>query len=284
MLAGQLQSSGDVSLAIEAELPSVDAKKRKRNEVCQSYQAGTCTNGTACPERHIKTEFKSLQHEVCRFWLRGMCANGADCVFLHEYDDRFLPECVYFSKLGFCTNGDCNFRHVLPEEKLPECGAYRRGFCPRGPECHLRHVRRAPCQNYMAGFCPLGPRCQQGHPALQLYDRDSLSERLRRQLAAEERNNPSFNPNLTCLRCLDPGHLPKNCPGVPYGRLYRAMRQIQEPGEKETFNAEGRALGCFICGNEGHTIRDCPEKETRGARLGVFGFGNRGRMTHGAYR
>ena len=277
MAVAALQSANDLEFDFEAHLPPPEATKRKRPEVCQSYQSGNCANGNQCAERHVITHFKSVQHVVCRYWLRGSCANGSDCVFLHQYDERFLPECVYFGTLGYCNNPDCNFRHVMPEEKVPECGAFKRGFCPNGPNCHLRHVKRKPCPQYMAGFCPQGAHCKLGHPALQLYDRDSLSERLRRQLSFEQRDNPGFNPNLTCLRCLDPGHLPKSCPGVPYGQLYRLMRQVQEPGEKETFSADGRALGCFICGNEGHTLRDCPEQETRGGRLGVLGLGGRGR-------
>jgi cleavage and polyadenylation specificity factor subunit 4 len=277
-----LRSADDLALAVERQLPSADAKKRKRPEVCQSYQSGSCANGNQCVERHVLTHFKSVQNEVCRYWLRGSCANGDDCVFLHEYDERFVPECVYFSTMGFCTNPDCNFRHVLPEEKLPECGAFKRGFCALGPNCRLRHVKRKLCNFYMHGFCPLGPRCPNGHPSLQLYDRDSLSTRLRRQLTFEERDNAGFNPNLTCLKCLDPGHLPKTCPGVPYGRLFRLTRQVQEPGEKETFDSGGNARGCFICGNEGHTFKECPEKETRGARLGVLGVG--GHQRYGVRR
>ena len=257
-----------IDFKFEKDFPQNETVIKKRPEVCANYQQGTCRNGELCAERHVHTFHRMLQYEVCRHWLRGACVNGPDCVYLHEYEERLIPECIFFSRFGECANPECTYRHVHPDEKLPKCAAYERGFCPLGPECKLRHVTRKACPNYLAGFCPNGPKCKLAHPVHDLFDRNSQFERLQTQMHQEHRDDPNFNPNVTCFKCLDPGHIPKSCPGVPYGRMYRLMQSIQEPGEDPPFTADGEVRGCFICGNENHKMRDCPDRNNRNRRRG----------------
>ena len=264
--------------SFEAQLPPPPQSSSKRREVCQAYQSGSCRNGDQCPERHVITQLRSMQHEVCKHWLRGACVvNGDNCLYLHEYEERFVPECAFYQRIGECTNPECPFRHTPPSEKQPLCAAYLRGFCPRGPNCKLRHQRKDACPFYLAGFCPLGPRCKLGHPAQILYDRQSVFSRLQQQLQAERVNDPSFNINVTCYKCFDPGHIPKNCPGVPYGHMYKLQMAVQEPGERPTFLPEGRVNGrfCFFCGEEGHEVKNCTMRQNRGGGGGGGGGGFR---------
>jgi cleavage and polyadenylation specificity factor subunit 4 len=263
-------------------------KVRKSLDICQRFQTGACTNGPNCRDRHLITNQPRVIFEVCKFWLRGACLNGADCGYLHSFDERLIPECAFFAKLGECTNPECNFRHVHPEEKIPICGAYERGFCPYGPECHLRHVKRLarPCPFYMAGFCPLGANCTVGpHPIQQRYDRLSVYGRVRRKLAAEaaennrnflhsqqnanvqQQNQNSFNPSVTCFKCFDPGHTARNCKGGYKSLVFNELKKIQEPGEIQIYSEDGKAVGCFLCGEEGHTLKECPEERSE---LGIF--------------
>jgi cleavage and polyadenylation specificity factor subunit 4 len=256
-----LDRADDLKFNFEDDLAANDAATmvRKNKEICPSYQTGTCTNGDQCPYRHVVFSGRSQQAEVCRHWLRGVCVNGVDCPYLHEYDARLLPECVFYSKLGECTNPECTFRHISPEERTAKCAAYERGFCPQGPKCTLRHVFRPVCPNYMAGFCYMGPQCKKGHPVQLLYDEHRVYERLKVQMIAENDRNPNFNPNVQCHRCRDPGHISRACPGPQQSVLRHMMMQMQEPGDV-VIATQTTSRGCFYCREEGHTMRDCPKR------------------------
>lgn len=144
--------------------------------ICRSFQAGSCPNGTRCPERHVSAPSTEgggggrpqggLNSLVCKHWLRGLCKKGEHCEFLHEYNLRKMPECNFFMRNGYCSNGDeCLYLHVDPMSRLPPCPHYDMGFCPLGPRCAKKHVRRKLCPFYLAGFCPDGPECKAGaHP------------------------------------------------------------------------------------------------------------------------
>ncbi|CCD16504.1 unnamed protein product [Trypanosoma congolense IL3000] len=256
-------NAAHTSLAFEDFLPDEPSTSTKRREICQPFQHGKCRHGAACPERHVLSQFKTMRLEVCKHWLRGACVNGENCVYLHEYDDRYVPACAFYQRLGECSNPECPFQHVVQVERQPECAAYRRGFCPMGPKCRLRHVFRQPCVFYITGFCPLGPKCDMGHPLQQLYNRNAVSERLRQRMLIERADDPSFNKNATCYRCFDPGHLSPNCPGLQNGILRRMLMALQEPGEQLYFQSDGRTTRkcCFFCGEEGHEVRECPKKQ-----------------------
>jgi len=252
-------------LKFEEMLPPVTKAQTKRREICEAFQSGSCQKGDQCHDRHVISAQKTAQLDVCKHWLRGTCVNGDNCLFMHEYDERFIPECAFYQRIGECTNPECPFRHVDPLERRPLCAAYLRGFCPKGPNCTLRHVFQEACVYYMTGFCPLGSSCTHGHPVQQLYDRLSVSERLHRQMFGDRRDDPSSR--YTCFKCFDPGHLPKNCPGTMYGEMFKRMMQVQEPGEKPPFLPDGRLNGrfCFSCGEEGHDVKHCPTKDLRSA-------------------
>ncbi|CCD18022.1 putative Zinc knuckle [Trypanosoma vivax] len=267
-------SAAHVSLAFEDVLPEEPQTVVKRREICQAFQSGKCRNGSACPERHVLSQFKTMRLEVCKHWLRGACVNGENCIYLHEYDDRYVPACAFYQRLGECSNPECPFQHVIQVENQAECAAYRRGFCPQGPRCRLRHVFHEPCVFYLTGFCPLGPKCSKGHPVQQLYSRNAVSQRLRQRMLIERADDPTFNKSATCYRCFDPGHLSPNCPGLRNGVLRRMLMALQEPGEELYFQGDGRPTRkcCFFCGEEGHEVRECPKKSSSGQ----WGSGRKG--------
>lgn len=255
--------AADVTFAFEDSLPADAHRKEKRLEICQDFQRGRCRLGDACPQRHIISEFRTVQPRVCKHWLRGVCVNGENCLYLHEYEARFVPPCAFYERLGECTNPECPFVHARPSEKQAECAAYRRGFCPQGPICKLRHVVREPCPYYMAGFCPLGPRCPLGHPIQETHDRTTVSKRILAKMLVERADDPTFNRTATCYRpgCFDPGHLAPNCPGPQHSILHKHLNEIQEPGQPiSTLEGETRSGSkrCYLCNQEGHQVKDCP--------------------------
>eukprot|EP00796_Vickermania_ingenoplastis_P006377 gene6377-4602_t len=263
-----------VKLGFEALLPPEPvARKEKKMDICQDYQKGRCRFTDAeCSHRHVISSFRHVQGRVCKHWLRGACINGDNCLYLHEYDDRFVPQCAFFERLGDCANPECPFLHARPEEKIPECGPYRRGFCPLGPQCPLRHVCRPhACPYYLAGFCPLGPQCPLGHPIQERFDWLSVTQRLQKRLRVEREGDPNFNPTAICHRqdCLDPGHTAPNCPGPQHSMVHKQLAHLREPGEKDltTAGPAGGAKRCFTCHQEGHQARDCPHNPTAGTIL-----------------
>jgi cleavage and polyadenylation specificity factor subunit 4 len=277
----------DFEDTLPPELPHAE----KKLEICQDFQRGRCRLGDACPQRHIISSYRTVQTKVCKHWLRGACVNGDNCLYLHEYDNRYVPQCAFFERVGECTNPECPFLHSKPNETQPECAAYRRGFCPLGPRCRLRHVKReTACPFYLAGFCPLGPRCPLGHPIQECYDRDAVSKRILAKMIIERADDPTFNPTATCYRagCLDPGHLAPDCPGPQHSVLHKMLGEIQEPGQPMSALEDGVRGGgggsrrrCYLCNQEGHTVRDCPlnaqqqrgHEPRRGRGGGVGGVG-----------
>lgn len=136
-------------------------------QLCPDYtQAHSCPRGATCPLRHVQPSPLNFQPKppvpasahartVCKHWLRGLCKKGTSCEFMHEYHLRKMPECWFFAKYGFCSNGDevsspslpdlvpslltpdlldlqCMYLHVTEEMRIRECPRYRKGFCPDG--------------------------------------------------------------------------------------------------------------------------------------------------------
>jgi cleavage and polyadenylation specificity factor subunit 4 len=74
--------------------------------VCKAYLQGHCPLGNACPDRHVSQSSSSnFNNLVCKHWLRGLCKKGESCEFLHEYNLRKMPECNFFARNGYCSNG-----------------------------------------------------------------------------------------------------------------------------------------------------------------------------------
>lgn len=141
--------------------------------VCPDYNARvgptSCPRGTQCPFKHVLPVF--YNKIVCKHWLRGLCKKNDQCEYLHEYNLRKMPECVFFAKNGYCTQApECQYLHVDPQARIPPCGDFAAGFCPSGSSCSKRHIARAPhsiCRRYLSGFCPLGARaCPHVHVRL----------------------------------------------------------------------------------------------------------------------
>lgn len=268
--------AADTHFDFENTLPPEPKRKEKGLKICRDFQNGKCNLGDACPQRHVITNLISVQTTVCRHWLRGACVNGENCLYLHEYVDRFVPQCAFFERIGECTNPECPFSHERPQDKMPECAAYRRGFCPQGPRCELRHVQREACPFYLAGFCPLGPRCPLGHPVQELYDSASVTKRILAKMLVERADDPTFNRTAVCYRpgCFDPGHLSTNCPGPQHSVLHKHLNEIREPGQPISTISETDIRGgqkrCFLCHQEGHQVKDCP-KNTRAHQRGGGG-------------
>ena len=74
--------------------------------VCKAYLQGHCPAGNACPDRHVtQSNNSNFNNLVCKHWLRGLCKKGESCEFLHEYNLRKMPECNFFVRNGYCSNG-----------------------------------------------------------------------------------------------------------------------------------------------------------------------------------
>ena len=150
---------------------------------CKAYLQGHCPLGSACPDKHTAVNSNSnFNNLVCKHWLRGLCKKGDTCEFLHEFNLRKMPECNFFVRNGYCSNGgmyssshlsnkkltiseeECLYLHIDPSKKLPPCPHYEKGFCPLGPNCSKKHIRKTLCGFYLAGFCPDGKTCKKAHP------------------------------------------------------------------------------------------------------------------------
>ncbi|KTB19609.1 mRNA 3'-end-processing protein YTH1 [Nakaseomyces glabratus] len=145
--------------------------------VCEdfNYKIGpsSCPNGVFCPKKHVLGIFQNKI--VCKHWLRGLCKKNDNCEYLHEYNLRKMPECVFYAKNGFCTQSpECQYLHIDPLSKVPPCEDYEMGFCPKGSACEKRHIKKVLCQRYINGFCPLGRReCDMEHPFFYIPDLSS---------------------------------------------------------------------------------------------------------------
>jgi cleavage and polyadenylation specificity factor subunit 4 len=73
---------------------------------CKAYLQGHCPLGSACPDKHTSANSNSnFNNLVCKHWLRGLCKKGESCEFLHEFNLRKMPECNFFVRNGYCSNG-----------------------------------------------------------------------------------------------------------------------------------------------------------------------------------
>lgn len=73
---------------------------------CKAYLQGHCPLGSACPDKHTAANTNSnFNNLVCKHWLRGLCKKGESCEFLHEFNLRKMPECNFFVRNGYCSNG-----------------------------------------------------------------------------------------------------------------------------------------------------------------------------------
>lgn len=105
----------------------------------------------------------SCMNIICSF----LVTSSFSFAFLLTSYRRKMPECNFFVRNGYCSNGEeCLYLHVDPDSKIPLCPHYENGFCPLGPTCSKKHVRKPICKFYLAGFCPDGRQgCKEGaHP------------------------------------------------------------------------------------------------------------------------
>jgi cleavage and polyadenylation specificity factor subunit 4 len=73
---------------------------------CKAYLQGHCPLGVECPDKHAAASSNSnFNNLVCKHWLRGLCKKGESCEFLHEFNLRKMPECNFFVRNGYCSNG-----------------------------------------------------------------------------------------------------------------------------------------------------------------------------------
>lgn len=93
----------------------------------------------------------------------------------------------------------------------------------------------------------------------------SVSHRILSEMLITRAHDPTFNRRATCFRpsCLDPGHLASHCPGPQFSRVRKALSEVQEPSELAntmTMNQDEMhgTRRCYLCGEEGHTMRNCP--------------------------
>ncbi|ODQ53990.1 hypothetical protein SAICODRAFT_34596 [Saitoella complicata NRRL Y-17804] len=165
------------------------------------------------------------QHEragaiVCKHWLRGLCKKGDHCEFLHEYNLKRMPECWFFNKHGYCSNGEeCLYLHIDPDARVGVCPWYEMGFCPLGPECRQKHVRKTMCELWLAGFCPEGLECENAHPKhikppqppLRRQKREPIREEATTEEFASKPRHRDIS-DVTCYKCNEKGHYANHCP------------------------------------------------------------------------
>ncbi|KAJ4296945.1 RNA-binding component of cleavage and polyadenylation factor [Collariella sp. IMI 366227] len=116
--------------------------------ICKPYQTGSCPLKTQCPDRHTtltaanpvllhrrpRARRRRLRLPRLQALAAGLCKKGTSCEFLHEYNLRKMPECNFFVRNGYCSNGDeCLYLHIDPSSRLP-LSALRKGFLSAGAE------------------------------------------------------------------------------------------------------------------------------------------------------
>ncbi|KAL6942025.1 hypothetical protein ACO0QE_003189 [Hanseniaspora vineae] len=137
--------------------------------------------GCNCPfGKHVISNF--YNKIVCKHWLKGLCKKNDQCEYLHEYNLRKMPECLFFSKNGFCNansnnhHEDCPFQHIDPKSGIlinKHLGTFplndvdnvitlaavdesgKTGAGEDGVE--------EECEAYRLGFCYMGPQCKFKH-------------------------------------------------------------------------------------------------------------------------
>src|ERR1700712_2039752 len=82
---------------------------------CKAYLQGHCPLGTNCPDKHATNPNNTwnFNNLVCKHWLRGLCKKGETCEFLHEFNLRKMPECNFFVRNGYCSNGGTLHYHRI---------------------------------------------------------------------------------------------------------------------------------------------------------------------------
>lgn len=137
--------------------------------------------GCNCPfGKHVISNF--YNKIVCKHWLKGLCKKNDQCEYLHEYNLRKMPECLFFSKNGFCNansnnkHEDCPFQHIDPKtgilinkhlgtfplndvENVVSLAAVDEDKSNGGSEDGVEEE----CEAYKLGFCYMGPQCKFKH-------------------------------------------------------------------------------------------------------------------------
>ncbi|CAG8434901.1 774_t:CDS:2 [Diversispora eburnea] len=120
----------ELGLVLDKTPKSQSQRKQQiyNNEVCQDFLRGICKRGSFC--RYVHSTKKLV---VCKHWLRGLCMKGDEqCEFLHEYNLKKVPKCIYYMLFGECMTPDCIYSH---EDEI--CDDYLHGFCIKV----LTHIR-----------------------------------------------------------------------------------------------------------------------------------------------
>jgi hypothetical protein len=120
--------------------------------VCKAWSQGHCPLVSSCPDKHTATNSNSRFDNslVCKHWLRGLCKKGDTCEFLHEYNLRKMPECNFFTRNGYCSNGGLSIPSLVsqhsmltlprgmfipahrPRQQTPALPTLRKGLLPPG--------------------------------------------------------------------------------------------------------------------------------------------------------
>lgn len=145
--------------------------------ICEFYNSRegpkSCPRGPLCPKKHVLPIF---QNKIVWAGI-GFVDYVRRMTNVNTYMNTTFakPECVFFSKNGYCTQSpDCQYLHIDPASKIPKCENYEMGFCPLGNTCPRRHIKKVFCQRYMTGFCPLGKdECDMEHPQFIIPDEGS---------------------------------------------------------------------------------------------------------------
>jgi cleavage and polyadenylation specificity factor subunit 4 len=112
--------------------------------VCKAYLQGHCPLGASCPDKHTTVNSNSnFNNLVCKHWLRGLCKKGESCEFLHEYNLRKMPECNFFTRNGYCSNGGMCLRLSAINKRLfIQMNVYTCISIPRQSSLHAHITRK----------------------------------------------------------------------------------------------------------------------------------------------
>ena len=92
--------------------------------ICTFFVQGHCPMGNSCPVKHTATS--SFSNLVCKHWLRGLCQKAMAArpftnttrpppssllSAFHRFvlsggNRRKMPECNFYVRSGYCSNGE----------------------------------------------------------------------------------------------------------------------------------------------------------------------------------
>ncbi|CAJ1372939.1 unnamed protein product [Effrenium voratum] len=123
--------------------------------LCRYYEAGRCSQGSACAYAHGKGELRRADSAhgtpatyktlLCEFHERGMCRRGSQCTFAHGRNELRTTSGQPQGASGVAVVHGSGSASALRREpanyKTLLCEFYERGSCKYGSQCTFAHGR-----------------------------------------------------------------------------------------------------------------------------------------------